>query len=192
MSNGSSNNDDSLDWDSNRKKVIHQEGIRVLQAQKSDIDDLDDKSLRTVRIIAILLAVGATVVEIGEVRPNMDGLLVSLLFLLISAIFGVIVYNESYEVVGPKSSYFRKLENDDFDEPWQDDFIHQIPHWIKENQKTVEINTHFFTLCQVLFLIGFSVGILALIGINSGTILGVLSVLSVIVTAGILAIMSYI
>lgn len=184
--------DDEENWEPNRKETIHQEGIRVLEAQKSDIDDLDDKSLRTVRIIAILLAVGATVAELGEIDPNINALLTSLGFLVFSAIFGVIVYSESYEVVGPKASYFRDLENDSFEEPWHDDFIHQIPGYIQENQRTVEINTQFLNLCQITFVLGFSVGILALIGVSTAYILAITSLLTLITFTSILAIFSYV
>lgn len=190
MSDGPPENDS--DWSLDRKETIYKEGKRVLEAQKADIDDLDDKSLRTIRIIAILFAVGATVAEIGEIDPNIDALLVSLGFLVFSAIFGVIVYNESYEVVGPKASYFERLEKGDFEEFWRDDYIHQIPGYISENQKTVEINTYFFTVCQITFVIGFSIGVLALIGISSAYILGITALLGTIIIACTLAIYSYI
>lgn len=184
-------NDSEDDWSLDRKEAIYNEGKRVLEAQKSDIDDLDDKSLRTVRIIAILFAVGATVAEVGEIDPNIDALLFSLGFLVFSSIFGVIVYNESYEVVGPKAEYFEKLEENEFDSYWRDDYVHQIPGYIRENQKTVEINTYFFTVCQVTFVVGFSIGILALIGISSANILAIVAILGLIVVACSLAIYSY-
>jgi exosome complex RNA-binding protein Rrp42 (RNase PH superfamily) len=47
-------------WRNNRERITYEEGRHVLEAQKSDIDDIDDKALRTVRITALLLGVGAT------------------------------------------------------------------------------------------------------------------------------------
>jgi hypothetical protein len=52
------------EWRNNRERITYEEGRHVLEAQKSDIDDIDDEALRTVRITAVLLGVGATGVRV--------------------------------------------------------------------------------------------------------------------------------
>ena len=98
------------DWTSQQKQTIYEESKRVMQGQKTDIDDMDDKALRTVRLNAAILAIGATGLElsgVGEVNFLLAGF--SIIFLVSSAIFGVIVYNESNILIGPKSSFLRKM-----------------------------------------------------------------------------------
>lgn len=83
-----------------------------MQGQKADIDDMDDKALRTVRLNAAILAIGATGIEvsgIGEVNSILAGF--SIVSLVSSAIFGVIVYNESNILVGPKASFLNTMWN---------------------------------------------------------------------------------
>jgi hypothetical protein len=170
MSEETSESTDDDVWESDRHKIIHKEGVRVLQAQKTDIDDLDDKALRTVRIIAVLLAVGASVIEIGQVDPNETTILFSIGLFLLSSIFGIIVYSESYEVVGPKASYLEDLETNSLSKPWREDYIHQFPGWVSENQTTVEINTYFLNICQFFFMLALATGILSLTGLETGPI----------------------
>ena len=103
------NTSDGTEWSSLRERTIYEESKDVMEAQKRDIDDLDDKALRTVRITAILLAVGATGIEvIGIDVINEDVALFSLASFLISLVFGVLTYNESDEVIGPTADYIKK------------------------------------------------------------------------------------
>lgn len=183
MTEGTSDAENDHEWKSDKQKTIHKEGVRVLQAQKSDIDDLDDKALRTVRIIAVILAIGASVVELGEVNPNRNTVLFSIGLFLFSSIFGIIVYSESYEVVGPKASYLKDLEEGNLEKPWRDDYIHQFPGWVDENQTTVEINTYLLNICQFFFIIALTTGILSFAGLGIDVIF-----LLMILLAGLVAI----
>ncbi|MBP1923460.1 hypothetical protein J2751_002502 [Halorubrum alkaliphilum] len=179
MTSDSAESDVRPEWPSQREQIVYREGVRVLKAQKEDIDDLDDKALRTVRITAILLVAGVTAIEIGEIDPNSNVLFISILPFLFSSVFGIIVYNESDELIGPKASYLTKIANDDIEHGWRSDFLHQLPGWISKNQRVVELNGYLLGICQVFFAIGVGTGILALAGLNTGHIIGLLSLISV-------------
>jgi hypothetical protein len=115
------------EWRNNRERITYEEGRHVLEAQKSDIDDIDDEALRTVRITAVLLGVGATGVRvIGTSSVNKIVAAMSLFSFLLSLIFGVIVYNESNEVIGPKASYLGRLRRNEMSAPWGDDLLVQF------------------------------------------------------------------
>lgn len=168
MAGGSSSSWDPTSWDSLREKTVFEEGKRVMEAQKSDIDDLDDKALRTVRISSVLLAVGATGVEvIGLEQINSDLATASVTSFLLTLVFGVIVYNESDELVGPKAGYLQKMRENSMKKDWDDDFLYQIEHWIEKNQKIVEFNGYLLIICQIFFISAVATGVSSLLGLSN-------------------------
>lgn len=159
--------DEEPEWRNNRERITYEEGRHVLEAQKSDIDDIDDKALRTVRITALLLGVGATGVRvIGTSNINGDIAAVSLSSFLLSLIFGVIVYNESNEVIGPKASYLGRLRRNDMSAPWEEDLLVQFEGWIGDNQTIVEFNGYLLIACQLFFVLGVSLGAASLLALE--------------------------
>jgi urea transporter len=153
------------DWTSQRKQIIYEESKRVMQGQKADIDDMDDKALRTVRLNAAILAIGATGLEIsgiGEINFLLAGL--SIVFLVSSAIFGVIVYNESNILVGPKSSFLGKMRTQKSDDGWEKELLEEMETWITDNQTRVELNGALLTICQSFLVLGVLTGVPAILG----------------------------
>jgi urea transporter len=153
------------DWTSQRKQTIYEESKRVMQGQKADIDDMDDKALRTVRLNAAILAIGATGLEIsgiGEVNFLLAGF--SIVFLVSSAIFGVIVYNESNILVGPKSSFLGKMRTQKSDDRWEKELLEEMEKWITNNQIRVELNGALLTICQSFLVLGVLTGVPAILG----------------------------
>jgi len=153
------------DWTSQRKQTIYEESKRVMQGQKADIDDMDDKALRTVRLNAAILAIGATGLEvsgIGEVNFLLAGF--SIVFLVSSAIFGVIVYNESNILVGPKSSFLGKMRTQKSDDGWEKELLEEMEKWITDNQTRVELNGALLTICQSFLVLGVLTGVPAILG----------------------------
>jgi len=153
------------DWTSQRKQTIYEESKRVMQGQKADIDDMDDKALRTVRLNAAILAIGATGIEIsgiGEVNFLLAGF--SIVFLVSSAIFGVIVYNESNILVGPKSSFLGKMRTQKSDDEWEQELLEEMEKWITSNQTRVELNGALLTICQLFLVLGVLTGVPAILG----------------------------
>jgi hypothetical protein len=90
----------------------------------------------------------------------------SLFSFLLSLIFGVIVYNESNEVIGPKASYLGRLRRDDMTAPWEADLLVQFEGWISDNQTIVEFNGHLLIACQLFFVLGVSLGAAALLALE--------------------------
>lgn len=153
------------DWTSQRKQTIYEESKRVMQGQKADIDDMDDKALRTVRLNAAILAIGATGVEIsgiGEINFFLAGF--SIVFLVSSAIFGVIVYNESNILVGPKSSFLGKMRTQKADDGWEKELLEEMEKWITDNQTRVELNGALLTICQSFLVLGVLTGVPGILG----------------------------
>lgn len=169
------NTSGGTEWSSLRERTIYEESKDVMEAQKRDIDDLDDKALRTVRITAILLAVGATGIEvIGIDVINEDVALFSLASFLISLVFGVLTYNESDEVIGPTADYIKKMRNESMKKAWDDDFLYQLQEWVDDNQTTVEFNGYLLVVCQMFFILGVGTGVAALLGLaNRLVIIGI-------------------
>lgn len=154
-------------WRNNRERITYEEGRHVLEAQKSDIDDIDDKALRTVRITALLLGVGATGARvIGTSNINKNVAAVSLFSFLLSLIFGVVVYNESNEVIGPQASYLGRLRRDDMSAPWEEDLLVQFEGWISDNQTIVEFNGYLLIACQLFFVLGVALGAASLLALG--------------------------
>lgn len=157
------------EWSSLRKETAYEESKRVMEGQKSDIDDMDDKALRTVRLTAAILAVGATGVEIISVE-NINVLLAgfSLSFFVSSAIFGLIVYNESNILVGPKASFLNKMRTGETDDDWETDLLREMENWISSNQERVELNGALLNICQLFFILGVVIGVPAILGLSAG------------------------
>lgn len=173
--------DEETEWRNNRERITYEEGRHVLEAQKTDIDDIDDKALRTVRVTALLLGAGATGVRvIGAANVNHHVAVLSISSFLLSLMFGVIVYNESSEVIGPKSSYLGRLRRNDMNAPWEQDLLIQFEGWIDSNQTIVEFNGYLLVACQLFFILGVAFGTSALLNLGFGQILllfaGLLSV----------------
>lgn len=153
------------EWTSQREQTTYEESKRVMEGQKADIDDMDDKALRTVRLNAAILAIGATGVEIsgiGEVNAFLAGF--SIAFLISSAISGVVVYNESNILVGPKASFLRKMRTEEFDDRWEGELLAEMENWITNNQIRVELNGALLSICQLFLVLGVVTGVPGILG----------------------------
>ena len=158
------------EWTSDRMQTTYEESKRVMQGQKADIDDMDDKALRTVRLNAAILAIGATGIEvsgIGEVNSILAGF--SIVSLVSSAIFGVIVYNESNILVGPKASFLNTMRNQKCDEEWEKELLEEMERWITNNQTRVELNGSLLSICQAFLVSGVLTGVPAILGASFET-----------------------
>jgi hypothetical protein len=141
-----------------------------MRGQKADIDDMDDKALRTVRLTAAILAIGATGIEvsgIGEVNFILAGF--SIISLISSAIFGVIVYNESNILVGPKASFLNTMRSQKSDEEWEEELLEEMEGWITNNQLRVELNGALLSICQAFLVSGVLTGVPAILGASVET-----------------------
>ena len=99
---------------------------------------------------------------------------------ILSLIFGVIVYDESNEVIGPNSSYLRDLRRDSIPADWEQDFLYQIEGWVDSNQTIVERNAYFLKICQIFLISGVAFGATALLSLSlSESVILVLTVLFV-------------
>lgn len=185
MSDDDSISGDEKSWGTFREKVIYEESKQVMEAQKSDITDMDDKALRTVRITAVLLAAGATGIEIiGMDNINESLALASVGAFLLSMIFGVIVYNESDELVGPKAWYIEKMRENSFKQDWDDDFLYQLEGWIKDNQDIVEFNGYILMFCQIFFLTGVVLGVASLLSLEvTQAIIGIVGIIGIMIAS---------
>ncbi|MBX0324744.1 hypothetical protein EGH21_17095 [Halomicroarcula sp. F13] len=182
-------NDAETGWDSNREGITYEQGQEVLRAQKEDIDDIDDKALRTVRVTALLLGVGATGVRVISISDINNYLAVaSLSTFLLSLFFGVVVYDESNEVIGPTSNYLGRMSRYEVDEPWEKDFFHQLEGWIEDNQEIVEKNAYLLRACEIFFVTGLALGAAALLNLETGELLVILILLIVATVVTLLAI----
>jgi len=158
------------EWTSQRMRTTYEESKRVMQGQKADIDDMDDKALRTVRLTAAILAIGATGIEvsgIGEVNFILAGF--SIISLISSAIFGVIVYNESNILIGPKASFLNTMRNQKSDEEWEEELLEEMEGWITNNQLRVELNGALLSICQAFLVSGVLTGVPAILGASVET-----------------------
>jgi urea transporter len=158
-------------WTSQRKQTTYEESKRVMQGQKADIDDMDDKALRTVRLNAAILAIGATGLEISglnEVNFLLAGF--SIVFFVSSAIFGVIVYNESNILVGPKASFLKRMRTQTPDDEWEAKLLAEMEGWITNNQTRVELNGALLTVCQIFLVLGVLTGVPGMLGASFGSL----------------------
>ncbi|ERH13449.1 MAG: hypothetical protein J07HB67_02489 [halophilic archaeon J07HB67] len=159
--------DESPKWRNNRERITYEEARRVLEAQKSDISDMDDKALRTVRATALLLGAGAAAARVtGTERLNTSVTILSVVSFLLSVAFGVVVYNESKEVIGPTSRYIGRLRRDDMSAAWEQDLLAQLDGWIDSNQEVVEYNRYLLQTCLVFFVLGIGFGTAALLSLD--------------------------
>lgn len=177
---GGSNGD--LDWSSKNYEVTYEQGQRVLEAQKTDINQIDDKALRTVRITALVIGVGATGLQTVErVQVNLLTGKIGLFLLFLSLAAGVVTVNESSEIVGPTARYLEEMRGGRKGVDWETDLLVQFPGWISRNQQKVERNALLFNLCQVSLILGVGFGAASLLRIGTvvtvtalATILGIL------------------
>ena len=153
------------EWTSQRNQTTYEESKRVMQGQKADIDDMDDKALRTVRLIAAILAIGTTGIEASGIE-NVNVLLAgfSAVFLVLSTVFGAIVYNESNILVGPKASFLNEMRTEKFDDGWEEKLLKEMEGWIKDNQTRVELNGALLSICQAFLVLGVLTGVPAILG----------------------------
>jgi hypothetical protein len=178
-------------WRSNRERITYEEGRHVLEAQRADIDDIDDKALRTVRITALLLGVGVTGVRVtGTGHINKVVASASLFSFLVSLLFGIFVYNESDEVIGPTANYLGRLRRNDTSAQWEADLLVQFENWIDENRKIVDFNGRLLVTCQFFFILGISFGTAALLALEMVEVLLLSTVLFLMVVVTLIVIKS--
>lgn len=180
---------DDLTWSSKNREVTYEQGNRVLEAQKEDINDIDDKAIRTVRITALIIGVGATGLQtVDTITLNESTALLGLSLLFLSLVFGVLTYTESAEIVGPTSSYLDKMRDGRRGTHWEEDLLIQLPGWVSRNQEKVERNARIFSYCQFCLVLGVGFGASALIPISPiPAILAMLGVGAVVVGGWLIA-----
>ena len=182
---------DEPQWRTNRERITYEEGRKVLEAQKADIDDIDDKALRPVRVTALLLGVGATGVRvIGLSGINTTVAVGSLASFPLSLCFGVLVYDESNEVIGPKASYIGRLRRNDMAAPWEDELLVQFEGWVQDNQRIVEFNAYLLRACEAFFVLGIALGTASLLGLGGMEITVLAIFMAVILAITLLGIQS--
>jgi hypothetical protein len=103
---------------------------------------------------------------IGLDQINSNLAIVSTASFMLTLVFGVMVYNESDELVGPKSEYLRKMRENSMAADWDQDFLYQMEHWIDENQSIVEFNGYLLIICQIFFIIAVATGVSSLLGLS--------------------------
>jgi hypothetical protein len=161
---------------------MYEQGKRVLDAQKEDINQLDDKALRTVRITALIIGIGATGLRVIQSSPEASGINqatagLGLSFLFLSLCLGIFTYTESSEIVGPTANYLNKMRDGRKGTRWETDLLIQIPGWISRNQEKVERNALLFSFCQITLVFGVAFGATSLV--NIGTVVTVLLIVGV-------------
>lgn len=169
MPNNDSGDDgaDGPHWSTKNRQVTYEQGNRVLEAQKDDINDIDDKALRTVRITALIIGVAATGLQaVKNLTVNDTTAVIGLGSLFLSLTFGVLTYSESAEIVGPTADYLDGMRDGRRGTDWEVDLLIQLPGWISRNQEKVERNALLFTFCQLTLLVGVGFGAAALIPIG--------------------------
>lgn len=176
-------------WVSNRERIAYEEGRTVLAAQRTDLGDIDDKALRTVRITALFLGVGATGARvIGTSNLNGPLAAVSLSSFLVSLLFGVTVYNESDEVVGPTAEYLGRMRRNDAAARWELDLLVQFEGWIDGNRTVVAFNGYLLAACQTFFVVGVGFGVASLLSPTVGAVVAGGAVLAVVVLTVLLVV----
>ncbi len=159
---------------------MYEQGERVLDAQKEDINQLDDKALRTVRITAIIIGVGATGLQIvGSNSSNVsdtssingDTAALGLCFLFLSLCLGILTYTESSEIIGPTAEYLDSMRDSRRGVEWETDLLIQIPGWVSRNQEKVERNALVFSFCEATLIIGVGLGAASLVRVGTGVTL---------------------
>ena len=170
-----------LDWSSKNHEVVYEQGQRVLEAQKDDINQIDDKALRTVRITALVIGVGVTGLQATErIRLNEETAAVGLFLLFLALSFGVVTYNESSEILGPTAEYLDSTRGGRNGVDWETDLLVQFPGWVSRNQQKVERSALLFSLCQFSLILGVGFGAAALLQLGIGVTVAVLVVVLVI------------
>lgn len=194
MTNDDSSDDEAgdLHWSTKNRQVTYEQGSRVLEAQKDDINDLDDKALRTVRITALLIGVAATGLQaVDDLTVNDTTAGIGLSSLFISLIFGVLTYSESSEIVGPTADYINNMRDGRRGTDWEMDLLLQLPGWISRNQEKVERNALLFTFCQFTLVVGVGFGAASLMPISPWkATFGILAVGVIVLLAWLLAAIS--
>ena len=158
---------DGPNWSTKNRQVTYEQGNRVLEAQKDDINDIDDKALRTVRITALIIGVAVTGLQAAKtLTVNDTTAAIGLGSLFLSLTFGVLTYSESAEIVGPTADYLNRMRDGRRGTDWEMDLLIQLPGWISRNQEKVERNARLFTFCQLTLLIGVGFGAAAIVPIG--------------------------
>jgi hypothetical protein len=164
--------DECTEWSTKNREVVYEQGKRVLDAQKEDINQLDDKALRTVRITALIIGVGATGLrviepETGPYSINETTAVLGLSFLFLSLCLGILTYTESSEIIGPTAEYLDSMRDGRRGTEWEIDFLIQLPGWVSRNQERVERNALLFSFCQLTLILGVGLGATSLLDVGT-------------------------
>ncbi|WP_440767485.1 hypothetical protein [Natronorubrum sp. DTA7] len=129
------------DWSSKRREVAYQEVRAVIDAQNGTMADIDDKAVRTVRFTAVLIGLLVTALQYAPEMFQQELFAAAIIALVISALVGIITYNESNLYVGPRGTYIEALTDNDFDgESWEEDLLETYAGMISENRDDIRWN----------------------------------------------------
>lgn len=150
-------------WENQRIAVTYSEARAVLEAQNDTMGDIDTKAMRTVRFTVLLVGILMTAVRFAGPGVFETGLLyLSVGCLVLSAIVGIVTYNESYLFVGPQGSYLAVLAHGtSSDIRWDRDLLETFGGMISENADELEWNSWLLTVTQGGLILGIILEVIA-------------------------------
>lgn len=150
-------------WESERMETTYAEARAVLEAQNDTMSDIDSKAMRTVRFNVLLVGVLITAARFAGPSVFNPALLhLSVGCLVLSAILGIVTYNESYLFVGPQGAYIEYLtDGAPPDVRWDQDLLQTFAGMISENTDELEWNSWLLTVTLGALILGIVFGVLA-------------------------------
>lgn len=152
------------DWPNDRVETAYKEARAVIEAQNSTMADIDNKAMRTVRLNAVLIGLllaAANAVDTFIFEPNL--LVLSIVALGLSILFGMFTYNESDLYVGPKGEYIEELADGSMGEIWHQDLLQTFSGMITDNGNEIHWNSLLLTISQAGLAIGLGAAILSVL-----------------------------
>ncbi|SFS12794.1 hypothetical protein SAMN05216559_4129 [Halomicrobium zhouii] len=156
---------DGGDWESERMEATYAEARAVLDAQNDTMGDIDSKAMRTVRFNVLLVGVLIAAARFaGSSVFNPALLHLSVGCLVLSAILGIVTYNESDLFVGPQGSYVERLAHGGpTDSRWDRHLLETFGGMISENSDDIDWNSGLLTTTQGTLIVGIVSGVLAVL-----------------------------
>lgn len=154
---------DGGDWENERMEATYAEARAVLDAQNDTMGDIDSKAMRTVRFNVLLVGVLITAARFAGPSVFNPALLhLSVGCLVLSAILGIVTYNESYLFVGLQGAYIEYLtDGTPPDVRWDQDLLQTFAGMISENTDELEWNSWLLTVTLGALILGIVFGVLA-------------------------------
>lgn len=160
-----------FDWSDDRMHSVYLEARSVVDAQNETMSDIDTKAMQTVRFDVLLVGVLLTAAQVtgtgmlenaGVFNPAL--LLIAVLSLLASVVFGVVTYNESDLYVGLDGRYVEALARDDIgDERWDRHVVRTFAGMIAENGEEIAWNSWLLTPTQSALVVGVLTGVASVV-----------------------------